>query len=467
MHSLLFLALFIGLAASLDLTYYPTPIGAAGAPETEDWIVSFPHSLASTTVMRLAGEPLMTTSETVECYLRSSTLGSRRALLLASCQHGNISSATTRKHNAFSSVRRWINDRTVYFRLEANKIVSVNGTQHSAPPALDRIDSRTWAYDTTFHYLYTGTGIKIYSIDTGVRITHQEFGGRATFGFNAMDDGIDSDCNGHGTHTAALAAGVTYGVAKTASVISIKVLSCAGYGTSYTVAAGLLYAEEDCTAQPGAGFVAVLSLGGGISSVLDDALNSLITACPIVAAVAAGNSGSTSCTSSPASVVRALTVAASTFSDTLADYSNYGSPCVDLAAPGDYVISAYHTSNSATAVMSGTSQATPLVAGVGATVMEQLVAGAELLPGAPTFANLGEYATWFIKYSATPNKIARPGLPMLSLLYSHLDVTVAPPPSYSAPPNDPPAPPLSVPGASDATTVEFMSLPLLLTLFLL
>jgi subtilisin family serine protease len=213
-----------------------------------------------------------------------------------------------------------------------------------------------------------GAGVRIYVVDTGVLATHDDFGSRVVAGYSAIADGRGTnDCNGHGTHVAGTAAGATYGVAKQATIVPVRVLDCAGSGYLSGVVSGIDWIGQNHAV--GSPAVVNMSLGGGASSTLDAAVESL-TAKGIVTVVAAGNSSADACSYSPARTLAAITVAASSTIDAFASFSNFGS-CVDLVAPGVSVVSAWHTSNSATQTLNGTSMASPHVAGVVASMQSE------------------------------------------------------------------------------------------------
>ncbi|WP_299430512.1 S8 family peptidase [uncultured Meiothermus sp.] len=249
--------------------------------------------------------------------------------------------------------------------IEADQVMSVDATQLNATWGLDRIDQRTLPLSTTFTYNNTGTGVQAYIIDTGIRVTHSDFAGRAVFGFDAIGDGQNgNDCNGHGTHVAGTVGGSTYGVAKGTRLYSVRVLNCAGSGTNSGVIAGVdwvrLHAQRPAVAN--------MSLGGGASSALDTAVNNAINS-GITFALAAGNSNRDACNFSPARVAAGITVGATTSTDARASYSNFGS-CLDLFAPGSAITSAWISSDTSTNTISGTSMATPHVAGVAALYLQ-------------------------------------------------------------------------------------------------
>jgi subtilisin family serine protease len=242
--------------------------------------------------------------------------------------------------------------------VEADQVVEAVATQSPATWGLDRIDQRNLPLNNTYNYNQTGTGVHAYIIDTGVRGTHQEFTGRMGNGYTAISDGNGTnDCNGHGTHVAGTTGGTTYGVAKQVTIHPVRVLSCSGSGSNAGVIAGVDWVTAN-RVEPA---VANMSLGGGASSALDTAVNNSINA-GVDYAIAAGNSNANACNYSPARVANANTVGATTSSDARSSFSNYGS-CLDIFAPGSSITSAWYTSNTATNTISGTSMASPHVAG--------------------------------------------------------------------------------------------------------
>jgi serine protease len=246
--------------------------------------------------------------------------------------------------------------------VEQDSVREIVATQTGATWGLDRIDQRALPLNGTYIYDTNASGVDVYIIDTGIRSTHTQFGLRvSTVGFTSISDGNGTnDCNGHGTHVAGTVGGAAYGVAKGVTLHAVRVLGCNGSGSTSGVIAGI----EWVTANHLNPAVANMSLGGGASTALDDAVRNSIAA-GVTYAIAAGNSNANACNSSPARVTQALTVGSSTNADARSSFSNFGT-CVDLFAPGSSITSAWNTSDSATNTISGTSMATPHVAGVAA-----------------------------------------------------------------------------------------------------
>ena len=258
------------------------------------------------------------------------------------------------------SVARLLEDERVAY-VEEDAIVSINATQNNATWGLDRIDQRDRPLNGSYTYNTTASNVHTYIIDTGVLGSHNEFSGRMGNGYTAINDGRGwTDCNGHGTHVAGTVAGSTYGVAKGATVHAVRVLGCNGSGSNSGVIAGMDWVAANAQSPA----VANMSLGGGASTATDNAVANMRNS-GVTVVVAAGNENQNACNVSPARSAAAITVGSTTSSDSRSSFSNYGS-CVDIFAPGSSITSAWSTGSSATNTISGTSMASPHVAGVAA-----------------------------------------------------------------------------------------------------
>jgi serine protease len=285
---------------------------------------------------------------------------------------------------------------------------------------LDRTDQRDLPLDNVYSNKYgNGSGTHSYVIDTGIRLTHNEFTGRMGNGFDAVTSGGNAnDCNGHGTHVAGTVGGTTYGMATGTILHPVRVLDCNGSGSYAGVVAGI----DWVTANHIKPAVANMSLGGGASSTVDNAVTNSINA-GVTYAVAAGNDNKDACNYSPARTPAALTVGSTTSSDARSSFSNWGT-CVDIFAPGSSITAAWHTSDTATNTISGTSMASPHVAGA---VALYLGANPSATPAQVEAALEGDATTGKVTSAGT-------GSPNL-LLYVG---------SGSAPPPPPPPPPGNV-----------------------
>jgi subtilisin family serine protease len=253
--------------------------------------------------------------------------------------------------------------------IEADQEVALVATQSPATWGLDRVDQRNLPLNNAYTFNFSGTGVNVYIIDTGIRASHVDFSGRVVSGFTAINDGNGTnDCNGHGTHVAGTAGGETYGVAKDATLYAVRVLGCNGSGTNAGVIAGVDFVANQQSSQAKAA-VANMSLGGGASSALDAAVNNA-TAAGVLFVAAAGNDNANACNSSPARAATAYTVGSTTSSDARSSFSNFGT-CLNIFAPGSSITSAWSTSNTATNTISGTSMAAPHVAGAAALLVEE------------------------------------------------------------------------------------------------
>ncbi|GGR95569.1 S8 family peptidase [Deinococcus sedimenti] len=295
--------------------------------------------------------------------------------------------------------------------IEQDAMMHMTATQTGATWGLDRIDQRNLPLDGSYTYNSTASGVKVYIIDTGINTAHTNFGGRAIWGTNTTGDGNNSDCQGHGTHVAGTVGSSTWGVAKGASLIAVKVLDCQGSGTNSGVIAGVNWAV---TNKGSATAVANMSLGGGFSQAVNDAVNSAAGK-NLIMAVAAGNENQNACNVSPASAASAITVGSTTNTDARSSFSNFGT-CVDLFAPGSNITSTWIGSTTATNTISGTSMASPHVAGAAAL----LVAAGNTTNSAVTSAMIN---------NATPNKVTSAGTGSPNRLLFTGTGTVTPPPA--------------------------------------
>ncbi|WP_030144490.1 S8 family serine peptidase [Glycomyces sp. NRRL B-16210] len=264
--------------------------------------------------------------------------------------------------------------------VEQNQIVTVDDVQTGATWGLDRVDQLDLPLDGNYEYLGDGSGVTAYIVDTGILASHSEFTGRVGAGYDFVDGDSDpTDCNGHGTHVAGTVGGTTYGLAKQVTLVGVRVLDCSGSGTYAGVIAGIDWVAANASGPS----VANMSLGGDYSAAVNSAVDNAVLS-GVTFAVAAGNEDTDACIKSPASSGEAITVGASDNTDTRAYFSNYGS-CVDVFAPGVGITSAWHTSPTATNTISGTSMASPHVAGAVAVYLS-------LNPGATT----AEVKAWVI-----------------------------------------------------------------------
>jgi subtilisin family serine protease len=285
--------------------------------------------------------------------------------------------------------------------VEQNQTVQAVGTQTPVPSwGLDRIDQADLPLNNSYTYPDVTTAVRAYILDTGIRISHADFGGAASHGYDFIDnDAVADDCNGHGTHVAGTVGGTAYGVAKSSLLVAVRVLNCAGSGTFEQVVSGINWVTANAV-KPA---VANMSLGAtGTNAAMEAAVTGAINS-GVQFVLAAGNSNADACNFTPARVPAAITVGATTNTDARASYSNYGT-CLDLFAPGSSITSAWYTSDTATSTISGTSMAAPHVAGAAALVLAQN----------PTYTP--QQVRDAIVGAATPNKVTSPGTGSPNLL---------------------------------------------------
>ncbi len=353
------------IAVALLMASPAAPVSAQGAPTEQTYIVRFrAEAVERPPKPGLGGTP----GALVGPGGRELPRGA--AVRLASLHGGRLGHVYEHALQGFSirlspqAAAALARDPSV-LAIEPDGPVSINTDPPAQSPTpswgLDRIDQRNLPLNNSFDASSDGAGVTAYIIDTGILASHAQFVGRVGAGYDSVDGGDPTDCNGHGTHVAGTVGGATYGVAKAVTIVPVRVLDCTGSGTWAGVIAGINWVTGNHVGGPA---VANMSLGGGASASVDAAIEASI-ADGITYAVAAGNSSLDACNYSPARTPNALTVGATTSSDTRASYSNTGT-CMDIFAPGSGITSAWYTGTSATAVLNGTSMASPHVAGAAA-----------------------------------------------------------------------------------------------------
>jgi serine protease len=339
----------------------------AGSTEPENYIVVLKKSeFQSATVSAKAARGGLRVSANAVVAQMLSDVSSDHDLAEPSQVFSQVLQGGVYKLSSDEAAELADNPKVAYIEKDQKVHINVQ-SQSNATWGLDRVDQAQLPLNKTYSYPDSaGRGVNVYVIDTGIRTTHKEFEGRAVSGFDSVDnDNNANDCNGHGTHVAGTIGSRTYGVAKNAKLIAVRVLDCEGSGTISGVIAGV----EWVTAHHSKPAVANMSLGGGSSQALDDAIKASIRA-GVTYAVAAGNENEDACNSSPSRVGDAITVGSTTSSDRRSDFSNFGS-CVSVFGPGSDITSTWSDSDSATNKISGTSMATPHVAGVAALYLSE------------------------------------------------------------------------------------------------
>ncbi|RNL73214.1 S8 family peptidase [Streptomyces sp. I6] len=388
-------------AAAAGVTVLSASFAGAAPASAEGRIygANAPGAVAGSYVVLLADRPGGKTAESTEGRADGTSDGKAEKRELAEGYGGALERDYSFAVNGFSvsglsetEARRLAADPAVD-KVVQNKRFTVSATQDDPPSwGLDRVDQADTAGDGKYTYPDgAGEGVTAYVIDTGVRITHKDFGGRATHGFDAIDgDGTADDGNGHGTHVAATIAGSSHGIAKKAKIVAVRVLDDSGSGTTEQVVAGIDWVAANHQGPS----VANMSLGGGADPALDEAVQKAI-ASGVTFGVAAGNESSDAGQGSPSRVGEAITVASSTKDDKQSEFSNHGS-VVDLYAPGSDITSAWNDSDEGTETISGTSMAAPHVVGAAAVY---LAGHRDATP---------EQVATALTDAATPDKIGNP-----------------------------------------------------------
>lgn len=346
----------LAVVTAMLMGAFGVPAGAAAAPEG--------------TVIAVPGAEVVPDSYVVVLNDERVAVG-ERARTLAGRHDAKVRATYSHALRGFSATmsaqqaRRMAADPAVAY-VQPNLVHRASDTQANPPSyGLDRIDQRNRPLDSAYTYATAAANVTAYIIDTGILTTHSDFGTRASSGFDAVDGGAADDCHGHGTHVAGTVGGSSYGVAKSVRLVAVRVLDCEGSGTTAQVVAGI----DWVTANAAAPAVANMSLGGSADTVLDAAVRRSVEA-GTTYAIAAGNGlfglfALDACTQSPARVAEAITVSATDSSDRKASWANRGT-CVDVFAPGIDITSAWNTGGTATNTISGTSMASPHVAGAAA-----------------------------------------------------------------------------------------------------
>jgi hypothetical protein len=388
-----------------------------------------PGAIADEYIVVLAGQPHAALAQRAQIDAAMDAMAARHGATIRK-RYSNLLRGFSARMTA-SEAALLAQDPDVLF-VEQNGPVHASAVQNNATYSLDRIDQRNLPLDTKYNFTTEAQGTTVFVIDTGIRTTHVEFTGRINLNLagTAIDDGFGvEDCNGHGTHVAGSVGGTLFGVAKKATLVPIRVLDCNGSGSNEGVIAGMDFVAANHPAKS----VVNMSLGGPASAATDAAVRNLV-ANGVTVVVAAGNENQDACNTSPAREPMAITVASSTNTDVRSSFSNFGS-CVDIFAPGSDITSAWIDSDTSINTISGTSMASPHVAGAAALFLAQ---NAAATPAQVTAGLIAASTTnKLTNVSGSPNRL-------LHTLFGN------------APPPPPPPSPVNITSPADGAEVQSM-----------
>jgi subtilisin family serine protease len=427
------LALF--LAAATAASFMIGPVKTAGQKNKfRRSVERIPGSYIVVLDEKAVGENLTSGGVAGEANFLTGTYGGEAVDVYSSAVKGFSARMTEAQAEDLSE-----DPRVAY--IEEDAVVRGAATQNGAPWHLDRVDQRALPMDSTFNYASDGTGVHAYIFDSGIRVSHSEFGGRASVAVDYMSDGRNGDdCNGHGTHVAGLVGGATYGVAKNVRLHALRVLGCDNAGS----VAKIVAATDWVTANRDNPAVVNISItAAGTSSIMETAIDNSV-ASGVTYVVAAGNNAWNACDYTPARTPSAITVGATSETDIRPNYSNYG-PCLDLFAPGYMMTSAGIANDTDVRVMSGTSMASPLVAGAAAIYLS---ANPGSNPAAVTQAILNNSTTGLVTNidSTSPNRL-------LNTIWGSLPSPTPSPTPIPSPTATPSPSPTPTPGPASAARV--------------